>query len=100
MPGKDGPSPAAVGGPFELVDQNGRTVTEKDLEGAPSLVFFGFTHCPDVCPTALYEITPVYDALGPKADRLKSLLRHRRSRARHARAAEDLPVELRPASWR
>ncbi len=72
MPGKDGQTPAAVGGPFRLVDQNGRTVTEKDLEGAPSLVFFGFTHCPDVCPTALQEITTIYDALGPKGDRLRS----------------------------
>ena len=72
MPGKDGKSPGSVGGPFRLVDQTGRTVTEKDLEGAPSLVFFGFTHCPDVCPTALQEITTIYDALGPKGDRLRS----------------------------
>lgn len=72
MPGKDGQSPAAVGGPFRLVDQNGATVTEKALEGSPSLVFFGFTHCPDVCPTALQEITTIYDALGANGDRLKS----------------------------
>ncbi|MHB2166821.1 SCO family protein [Alsobacter sp. R-9] len=65
-------SPAAVGGPFRLVDQNGTPVTEKVLEGKPSLVFFGFTHCPDVCPTALQEITMIYDALGPKGDGLKS----------------------------
>jgi protein SCO1/2 len=67
-----GPAPAAVGGPFKLVDQNGQTVTEKALEGGPSLVFFGFTHCPDVCPTTLYEISQVYDVLGPKGDKVKS----------------------------
>ncbi len=66
------PAALTVGGPFRLVDQTGATVTEKALEGAPSLVFFGFTHCPDVCPTALQEITTIYDALGAKGDRLKS----------------------------
>ena len=61
-----------VGGPFQLVDQNGAAVTEKALLGKPSLIFFGFTHCPDVCPTALYELTQLYTALGPDADRLNS----------------------------
>ncbi len=59
-----------VGGPFSLVDQNGQRVTEKDLAGRPTLLFFGFTHCPDVCPTTLYEITAWMQALGPAADRL------------------------------
>ncbi len=63
---------AAVGGPFTLVDQDGRTVTEKDLLGSPSLIFFGYTHCPDVCPTTLYDMTQVYQALGPKADKVKA----------------------------
>src|SRR5262245_29722303 len=40
-----------IGGPFSLTDQNGKTITDKDLKGHPFLVFFGFTHCPDVCPT-------------------------------------------------
>ena len=61
-----------VGGAFALVDQNGQPTTEAALRGGPSLIFFGFTHCPDVCPTALMEITQLYDALGPRADRLKS----------------------------
>lgn len=63
-----------VGGPFTLVDQNGQKVSEKILEkpGA-TLIFFGFTHCPDVCPTALFEMTQVYKALGPKADRMRAL---------------------------
>lgn len=52
-----------IGGPFQLTDQSGRTVTDKDLKGKPTLVFFGFTHCPEICPTTLYEITQVLDVL-------------------------------------
>src|SRR5262245_33175208 len=54
--------PAAIGGPFQLTDQNGKTVTEKDLKGKPTLIFFGYTHCPDVCPTSLFEISEVMRA--------------------------------------
>lgn len=50
-------APAAIGGPFQLTDQSGATVTDKNLVGRPTLIFFGFTHCPDVCPTALFEIS-------------------------------------------
>lgn len=64
---------SSVGGPFALVDQNGATVTEKDVKGRPYLVFFGFTHCPDVCPTALSEITQALDALGPDAEKTRAL---------------------------
>jgi protein SCO1/2 len=62
--------PSAVGGPFRLVDQNGTLVTEADLKGRPSLLFFGFTHCPDICPTALFEVTQVLEQLGPDAARI------------------------------
>jgi protein SCO1 len=62
---------SGVGGSFSLRATDGRVVTEKDLIGVPSLVFFGFTHCPDVCPTTLQDITQLYDALGPAADRLR-----------------------------
>jgi len=62
---------ATVGGPFTLVNQDGRTVTEKDFSGATHLVFFGFTHCPDVCPTTLQQISDVLAALGPKAKAMK-----------------------------
>jgi protein SCO1/2 len=62
------PAPVAlqssVGGPFRLTDHNGRTITEQDLKGRPFLVFFGFTHCPDVCPTTLFEVSEVLRALG------------------------------------
>jgi protein SCO1/2 len=64
---------AAIGGPFSLVDQNGRTVTDKDLRGHPFLVFFGFTHCPDVCPTSLFEISEVLGKLGADAQKVSAL---------------------------
>ena len=64
---------ATIGGPFSLTDQNGRTVTDRDLKGLPFLVFFGFTHCPDVCPTALFEVSEIMRALGPDADRVRVL---------------------------
>lgn len=62
----------ALGGPFELQSHDGRVLTEKDLLGHPSVIFFGYTHCPDVCPTALFEMTQVYQALGKEADRLQT----------------------------
>jgi protein SCO1/2 len=63
---------SAVGGPFRLIDQDGRAVTEQDFKGRPTLVFFGFTHCPDVCPTTLFEVSEVLRALGPDADRARA----------------------------
>lgn len=60
--------PAAIGGPFQLTDQTGQTVTEKSMLGRPTLVFFGFTHCPDVCPTTLFEMSEVLRAMGKDAD--------------------------------
>lgn len=65
------PAPSAIGGPFRLVDQNGRTVTERDLKGRPTAMFFGFTSCPEICPTTLAEMTAWLKALGPDADRLQ-----------------------------
>ena len=71
------PTPAAqqssVGGPFRLTDHNGKPVTDADMKGRPFLVFFGFTHCPDVCPTALFEISEILRALGPDGDRVRAL---------------------------
>jgi protein SCO1/2 len=64
---------AAIGGPFKLVDQNGKAVTDQDLKGHPFLVFFGFTHCPDICPTTLFDVSEVLRALGPDADRTRAL---------------------------
>lgn len=62
----------AIGGPFQLVDQNGKRVSEATYKGGPSIVFFGFTHCPDVCPTTLFEMTEVLKRI--PADRKVSAL--------------------------
>lgn len=65
-------APAAIGGSFQLSDQSGQPVSEQSLKGKPTLIFFGFTHCPDICPTSLFEMSEVLRALGPDADRLNS----------------------------
>ncbi|HWL72365.1 MAG TPA: SCO family protein, partial [Burkholderiaceae bacterium] len=64
---------AAIGGSFELIDQRGQRITEQDFKGKPHLVFFGFTHCPDVCPTTLFEVSEVLRTLGPDANRTAAL---------------------------
>jgi protein SCO1/2 len=64
---------AVIGGPFQLVDQEGRSVSAQELKGRPFLVFFGFTHCPDVCPTTLFEVSEVLRELGPDADKVNAL---------------------------
>ena len=69
---KNATAPAAIGGPFQLTDQAGRTVTEKSMQGRPTLIFFGFTHCPDICPTSLFEISEVLRAMGKDADRVNA----------------------------
>lgn len=61
---------ATVGGPFTLVGTEGLEVTEKNLLGKPSAVFFGFTYCPDICPTTLFELTNLMDQLGSDADKM------------------------------
>ena len=66
-------APSAIGGPFRLTDQAGQAVTEKSLIGKPSIVFFGFTHCPDICPTKLFEISEVLRAAETKGETLKAL---------------------------
>jgi protein SCO1/2 len=69
---KNATAPAAIGGPFQLTDQAGRILTEKDMQGRPTLIFFGFTHCPDICPTSLFEISEVLRAMGKDADRVNA----------------------------
>jgi protein SCO1/2 len=65
--------PSAVGGPFNLVDQNAKPITDQDMKGHPFLVFFGFTHCPDVCPTTLFEVSEILRAAGPGAKDARAL---------------------------
>jgi protein SCO1/2 len=61
---------ALIGGPFTLTDQTGKTVTDRDFAGRYKLVFFGFTHCPDICPAELQVMQAALDALGDKADKV------------------------------
>ena len=70
---RESPRTVAIGGPFRLIDQDGRVVTEQDLLGRASLVFFGYTHCPDVCPATMFEISQIMQALGPDADRARGV---------------------------
>ena len=57
--------------PFQLLDQSGKQVSEKDVLGRPAVFFFGFTFCPDVCPTTLASLTALLGQLGPDAERLR-----------------------------
>jgi len=59
-----------IGGPFQLVDTENRPVSDKSLLGKPTAIFFGFTFCPEVCPTTLTEMTAALASLGAKADKL------------------------------
>lgn len=78
--GMDMPAPSAggiqlaqgvtLGGPFSLVDHTGRSVTERDFAGRLLLVYFGFTYCPDVCPTELGTIAAAIDAMGAAGERV------------------------------
>lgn len=67
-------SAARIGGPFTLVDQEGRAVSDKDLRGKWMLVYFGFTFCPDVCPTSLARNDDALELLGDKAEKVVPIL--------------------------
>ena len=80
---------ALVGGPFSLVGADGKTVTDADFRGRYMLVFFGFTHCPDICPAELQVIAQSLDKLGDKAEE---------GGARSS--SPSIPSGTRPRSWR
>lgn len=63
-----------IGGPFSMTNQMGQPVTEKDYLGQPMAMFFGFTNCPDICPTTLLRLTDLMKKLGPDADKLQVVL--------------------------
>lgn len=65
---------ASLGGPFQLVDQDGRPVDERILKGRWSAVFFGYTYCQDVCPTTLATLGEVQRRMGPRAQGLQTIL--------------------------
>lgn len=62
-----------AGGPFTLINTDGETVSEQDFRGKPLAIFFGFTHCPDVCPTALLDMSGWLDGLGEDAERIHAV---------------------------
>lgn len=68
-----GQAVAAIGGPLNLEDQNGKPFTDAEMKGHPFLVFFGFTHCPDICPTTLFDMSQMMKSLGPDANRVGAL---------------------------
>ncbi len=62
-----------IGGPFTMTDQRGRTITDQDIRGKPTMMFFGFTSCPDVCPTTLSDMTGWLEALGPASEKINAV---------------------------
>jgi protein SCO1/2 len=69
----DTPRAASFEADFSLIDDQGRTVDKSVFKGRPSLVYFGYTHCPEACPTTLYEITDWFSALGDEGKPLRAL---------------------------
>ena len=66
-------APVAIGGDFTLVDQNGVTRHSEDFRGKLMLVYFGYTYCPDACPTALQDISRAVDLLGAKGEAVQPI---------------------------
>ncbi|PYE90144.1 SCO family protein [Phyllobacterium leguminum] len=63
---------APFGGAFQLVATDGKPITEEAFRGHPSAIFFGFTHCPDVCPTTLFELDGWLKKLGPDGENIRA----------------------------
>ena len=68
------PSGVSLGGPFSLTRQDGQAVTERDYAGKWLLLYFGYTYCPDVCPTELGRIADVLDAMGPAGEQVTPMM--------------------------
>jgi protein SCO1/2 len=71
--GPIGSGTALVGGPFTLTNQDGRRVTDQDFRGKYMLIFFGYTYCPDVCPSELQVMSAALDQMGPEADKIQPI---------------------------
>ena len=65
--GPGAPPPSSIGAPFRLMSYDGKSVSDADLKGDVVVMFFGFTHCPDVCPTTLFEVSELFRKLGDGA---------------------------------
>jgi protein SCO1/2 len=72
-PSQAAAQPAAIGGPFRLTDQDGKPFSSDDLKGRPFALFFGFTHCPDICPTTLFQLSEDLKELGVEGERLQAV---------------------------
>ncbi|MDP6565205.1 MAG: SCO family protein [Alphaproteobacteria bacterium] len=72
-PAKTPAFPVQFGGPFELVDHHGQPRSDHEFRGRFLLLFFGYTHCPDICPTGLQTITEALEMLGARAGKLQPL---------------------------
>lgn len=73
LPGGRAPLSAAVGGPFELLSHDGKRISDQTLKGKPFAIFFGFTYCPDVCPTSLLDMSNQIKELGADAQKMRFL---------------------------
>jgi protein SCO1/2 len=73
LSGSGGNGPVSIGGPFTLQDGSGKSVTDRDFRGKYMLVYFGYTFCPDVCPTTLTAVADAMDKLGPAAARVQPI---------------------------
>nr|WP_234895431.1 SCO family protein [Sinorhizobium meliloti] len=80
---------ALVGGPFQLETVDGKPFSNKDVEGKPYLVFFGFTNCPDVCPTTLFELTGCSRISDPPPTRSSRCSSPSTRRGTHPRCCES-----------
>lgn len=84
------PAGSSVGGAFSLTDHNGQAVTERSWPGKFKLVFFGFTHCSQICPTTLDKLTTALNRLGTAADKLPAAIRDDRPGPRYAGGHENI----------
>jgi protein SCO1/2 len=73
LTGRGGANASGIGGPFTLIDGSGKPVTDQAFRGKFMLVYFGYSFCPDVCPTTLNEIADAMDRLGPAAARVQPI---------------------------
>ncbi len=73
LPGGNAIAPLQLGGPFSLMAPDGHVVTDRDFPGKWLIIYFGYTSCPDACPTALSDITAALEQLGPLADKVQPL---------------------------
>ena len=86
----------AVGGPYALTDQDGKPRASTDFRGKYQLIYFGYSFCPDVCPTTLAVMAAALDKMGVRSEPHRPDLHHRRSRARQARRAEKILAAFGP----